>query len=157
MHKPETGHLYVLEATGGLVKVGFSIAPRNRRIGHVSDLKKRGLVITREWLSPEHVEAGLNEKALLAFCRHAGGVNCGMGREWFSGVSFDDVVTTAATFDCTPPEAGQVEPRPLHYSLSWRASMAAQVAKAAKAQTMSVAVWIREAIREELERAEKEL
>ena len=50
------------------------------------------------------------------------------------------------------------EPDPerlVRYPLSWPASMAARVAKAANAHTMPIAVWVREAIRKELERTEK--
>lgn len=43
----------------------------------------------------------------------------------------------------------------IRYALSWPMSMATQVAKAARARTMPVAVWVREAIRKELAQAEK--
>ena len=51
------------------------------------------------------------------------------------------------------------EPDPdrlVRYPLSWPASMAERVAKVASAHTMPIAVWVREAIRKELERTEKE-
>jgi hypothetical protein len=41
---------------------------------------------------------------------------------------------------------------PSRYVLTWPASMAGDVARAANAHTMPMAVWIREAIREKLER-----
>jgi len=44
----------------------------------------------------------------------------------------------------------------IRYALSWPMSMAMQVTRAARAHTMPVAVWVREAIREKLERTEKE-
>ena len=50
------------------------------------------------------------------------------------------------------------EPDPerlVRYALSWPASMATAVAAAADAHTMPMAVWVREAIREKLERTEK--
>ena len=44
----------------------------------------------------------------------------------------------------------------VRYVLSWPASMAKAVAEVADAHTMPMAVWVREAIREKLERTEKE-
>jgi hypothetical protein len=50
-------------------------------------------------------------------------------------------------------EAHEPDPaRLIRYPLSWPASMAAKVTAAAKEHTMPVAVWVREAIREKLER-----
>lgn len=50
-------------------------------------------------------------------------------------------------------EAQEPDPgRLVRYPLTWPASMAGQVAEAAKARTMPMAVWVREAIREKLER-----
>ena len=43
----------------------------------------------------------------------------------------------------------------IRYALSWPRSLAAQVAKVARADTMPIAVWVRMAIREKLERAQK--
>jgi hypothetical protein len=42
--------------------------------------------------------------------------------------------------------------RTVRYQLMWPASMAEQVAAAAREHTMPVSVWVREAIREKLER-----
>lgn len=50
-------------------------------------------------------------------------------------------------------EAQEPDPdRPVRYPLTWPASMAEQVARAASAHTMPMSVWIREAVREKLER-----
>jgi hypothetical protein len=43
----------------------------------------------------------------------------------------------------------------VRYPLSWPTSMARRVALAANARTMPIAVWVREAIREKLERTER--
>jgi len=54
-------------------------------------------------------------------------------------------------------EAQEPDPDPLvRYPLTWHTSMARQVSEAAKARTMPMAVWVREAIREKLERTERE-
>lgn len=45
--------------------------------------------------------------------------------------------------------------RLVRYPLTWPASMAERVAAEAKAHTMPMAVWLREAVREKLERTEK--
>ena len=51
------------------------------------------------------------------------------------------------------------EPDPerlVRYALSWPAWLAEKVAEAANARTMPMAVWLREAALEKLERTEKE-
>jgi len=49
--------------------------------------------------------------------------------------------------------AHEPDPDPqVRYPLTWRASMAEKVAAAARRHTMPMAVWVREAIREKLER-----
>jgi hypothetical protein len=51
------------------------------------------------------------------------------------------------------------EPDPerlVRYPLTWPVWMAEKVAAAARAHTMPMAVWVREAIRKELERTENE-
>lgn len=54
-------------------------------------------------------------------------------------------------------EAQEPDPeRLVRYPLTWPAWMAEKVAAAAKGHTMPMAVWVREAIREKLERTEKE-
>ena len=46
--------------------------------------------------------------------------------------------------------------QPVTYPLRWPAWMASDAAKAAKARTTSLAAWIREAVREKLERDRKQ-
>ena len=103
MRKPAAGYIYVLELTGGTTKVGYTSAPTVRLsiLGH--SVQQDNRQVLRYWLSPRHLEAGLNEDALIAQCEHLGGTHCGgrKSREWFSGLRFDDVVNAAESLPQT--------------------------------------------------------
>ena len=103
MHKPAIGHIYVLEITDGTIKVGYSATPAGRMISHAGAAKRNGEAITRRWISPEHVEAGMNEEALITLCEDLGGKHVGPGRELFSNLRFEDVVSAAKGLTFTAP------------------------------------------------------
>ena len=102
MHKPAVGHIYVLETTGGIIKVGYSSSPQVRMMAHSGAAKKKGDPITQRWISPEHVEAGVNEETLIDLCGSLGGQRHG-SRERFSGLHFADVVDAAERLPFTAP------------------------------------------------------
>lgn len=104
MHKPAVGHIYVLEMSDRTIKVGYSACPAERLMVHAVAAKKAGVSITRRWISPEHVEAGLNEKALIASCEGLGGTLCDGSRERFVGLRFEDVVSTTEDLAFTARE-----------------------------------------------------
>jgi prevent-host-death family protein len=106
VRKPAAGHIYVLELTGGLTKVGYAMIPAQRLGQHARDIRGHGREILRRWVSPKHVEAGLNEEALIASCLRLGGRPHGSGgsdkaREWFSGLRFEDVIAAAESLPFT--------------------------------------------------------
>lgn len=100
MRKPAAGHLYVLELSDDLVKVGFAGFPDGRIAQHRFDLGKRGVQITRSWVSPKHFEAYLNEELLIAACAELG-AEARFGKEWFSGLRFEDAVAAAKSIPFT--------------------------------------------------------
>jgi hypothetical protein len=104
VRKAAVGHIYVLELSDGITKVGYTNAPAIRLGGHAQNLKQSGREIVRHWMSPRHIEAGLNEETMIAQCEKLGGIHCGheKAREWFSGLRFDDVVSAAQSLPQTP-------------------------------------------------------
>lgn len=101
MRKPTAGHLYVLELSDGLVKVGFAGFPDGRIAQHKHGLSKKGVQIARSWVSPKHLEAYLNEELLIAACAGLG-AEARFGKEWFSGLRFEDAVAAARSIGHTP-------------------------------------------------------
>jgi len=102
MRKPMAGHIYVLEVSDGLIKVGLAGFPAGRLKKHGRDLRRDGREILRHWVSPQHLEAGVNEETLITSCERLGGAHHGLAREWFSGIQFDDVVASAGHLPFTP-------------------------------------------------------
>jgi hypothetical protein len=111
MSEHKAGYLYVLELTSDLIKVGIAGAPVIRLRTHSYDLRKKGITILRQWVSPKHAEAYPNEDSLIAACERLGGIHQN-GREWFTGLRFDDVVTAASALpftDCSGDGAMAIE------------------------------------------------
>lgn len=106
MRKQTPGHLYVFQTSADCVKVGFAGHPPTRFNSHRRTLAKESVEITRQWVSPCHHEAFQNEELLIAACCGQGGIQV-KGKEWFSGISFDQAVSAATALPMTPwPPAG---------------------------------------------------
>ena len=94
-------YIYVIEfGDSGRIKVGYSLRnPEGRLAAHRRDARNLlGCEDCREWLSPDHEEGALNERALIAWCReHAGGF---LGEYFF--MDFDRVVAFACSLPMTP-------------------------------------------------------
>lgn len=86
------GFVYVIEFENGRIKVGLTTHPRLRVSQHCAYGKAYGNPLVKGWLSPWHEGAIESEQALLAIARKLGGAAQG---EFFTGVSFDDVVSRA--------------------------------------------------------------
>jgi hypothetical protein len=87
------GHVYVLELSHGVIKVGCTTDPERRFDTHRRTAAIFGSLITSQWLSPAHDLYYRSERRLLHLVEGAGGKK--IGREHFSGVSFDDAVACA--------------------------------------------------------------
>lgn len=85
-----TGHIYVAEFDQGTIKVGMSVDPRARLRTHALDAARFQISITRRWISLSHADAAASEKALIRWC--AARASAAGGREWFSGLDFEEVM-----------------------------------------------------------------
>ena len=92
-----TGHLYVFGFSNGVVKVGVTSKPWQRR----QSLKMSGrfldATITAEWFSEELDGIKAIERDVIRFCERQG--LTAHGREWFTGVSYEDVVAYCQSAD----------------------------------------------------------
>lgn len=89
-------HIYVIEFSCGLIKVGKTYNPKNRISTHASTVRNvYGSEISREWVSIPHTNSSENELKVINFCSSMCSNDNSKGREWFKGCSFDDVVLYA--------------------------------------------------------------
>jgi hypothetical protein len=94
-------HVYVLDLTGGGVKVGRSGNPSKRVQEHAREAAKYGASIRQTWVS-EPITAYVDaEDALIRFCLERW--NLASGREYFAGASFDEVVQFGRSLPVDPP------------------------------------------------------
>ena len=101
---PLGSYVYVLrfsgEAARRTIKVGVTCNPRSRIRTYRSHLTPFGITIGKRWVSEPHEFAAGNEAKLINFCRERGvRVN---GSEYFTGVTFDEVVSFARTLTYFP-------------------------------------------------------
>jgi len=94
------GHVYVLEFSMDVIKVGRTNNPRGRVRQHESDALRFGGHLTRWWLSPSHRGYYASEAALIA-AAHKEGTLLG-GAEYFTGCSFEAMVAVASALPMTP-------------------------------------------------------
>jgi predicted GIY-YIG superfamily endonuclease len=88
---PTAHHLYVVEFTDGVVKVGRTSRLRQRINQHTTDASDRGAERARSWASHDHTyeDALEGEQTLINFCREQW--RAAWGREYFAGADFDEV------------------------------------------------------------------
>ncbi|BDQ19714.1 hypothetical protein RQN9TF_10910 [Rhodococcus qingshengii] len=87
------GYIYIIRFSTGVVKAGKSSNPRGRISAHLNDAQKFNAEIDQLWLSVRHRNYSENEKMLLT---RMGDPSHGF--EYFSGMSFEEVVETAESF-----------------------------------------------------------
>ena len=94
--RPTTmGHLYVLEFTDGLIKVGHANTPGKRVIRSAREVAGRcGVTLTRRWVSEAHEDSEDNAKKLTHWACCCGRPVFGF-RELFTEVPFDGAVQAA--------------------------------------------------------------
>ena len=106
-------YIYVIEfGDSGRIKVGYSQGnPQGRLAAHRRDARNLlGREDCREWVSPNHEEGVLNERALIAWCREKAG---GFLGEYFT-MDFDLAVSFAARLPMTPSLATPREGGSIH-------------------------------------------
>lgn len=84
----DPGHLYIVEFTSGVLKVGKSANPERRLEQHA----KAGLV-KHAWVSARHLGCSATERELLAYCADHGQLHG--GREYFTGLKLSPVIIRA--------------------------------------------------------------
>jgi hypothetical protein len=91
----DDGHLYVIEFSTGLVKVGRTEIPKNRLTTHAKNAKAHGVDVARSWVSDRHAGHSISERQLIRFCAKIGTRVTG---EHFSGLDFGMTCRAASTF-----------------------------------------------------------
>ena len=89
------GYIYVIQFANGIFKVGRSRG-KKRVKAYTQYCAMASTTIVRTWISPLLTCAYDEEKHLIENCADAGVLE--FGREWFSGLDFDDVVDLAKLF-----------------------------------------------------------
>lgn len=89
------GHIYIVEFSEGTVKVGFSTTPGKRMRQHAGHAAAFGISIARSWTSHPHLEAKVNERALIAWC--SGRARVTRKSEYFAGLDYAELATFAGS------------------------------------------------------------
>jgi hypothetical protein len=92
-------HLYVVQI-GTTVKVGISTGPNARFVDYRRDARRYGLTFDVLWISPAHLKAEENERAVLTRFRR-----WPQRDEYLRNVDANAVVTFAQALAFTPVEA----------------------------------------------------
>jgi hypothetical protein len=82
----DDGHVYVVEFTSGVVKVGKSTRPTDRLASHAKYAQIHGGDIRQSWISERHHGCSDTERKLIDLCKMRGEVV--FGKEYFRGISF---------------------------------------------------------------------
>lgn len=92
------GHVYVLEFSSGVIKVGLTGNPRQRLDQHAKTAKVHSIAIMRSWFSPRHTDFQGNETKLIDYCTQAFGPPV-VGNETFKGDHFEPAKSFAESLD----------------------------------------------------------
>jgi hypothetical protein len=82
------GHIYVIEFSTGVVKVGRTIGPARRLATHARVAQVHGVAVRRSWTSERHHGCRETERKLIDLCRRRG---TQIDVEYFQGITFEDV------------------------------------------------------------------
>ncbi len=81
-------HLYLIEFSTGVVKVGRTISPKERLATHTRSARIHGVDVLRSWVSERHHGCVGTERQLIDLC---GRLGARVEAEYFRGVPFDKV------------------------------------------------------------------
>jgi len=85
----DDGHLYVIEFSTGVIKVGKTIHPKVRLDSHAKSAKVHGISISRSWVSEKHPGHSDTEQELIAFGKHYGKPLLSGKCEYFADLDFE--------------------------------------------------------------------
>ena len=98
--------IYVIEFDDMRIKVGRTVKCSQVLKRYQGVAKPWGRLVTRHWTSSEHANYEENERTLKRWLRSTAmphtGKDGGAPGEWFSGISFDDVVQYAESLPKEP-------------------------------------------------------
>jgi hypothetical protein len=82
------GHVYVIEFSSGVVKVGKAANPDSRLASHDLHARIHGVQVTKSWASDRHSGYAKTERRLIKYCARLG-VRIADGNEYFTDISFE--------------------------------------------------------------------
>lgn len=91
-------HIYVIQFSSGIIKVGQTRNLDRRLADHEAGAKNHGHDVLRSWTSSAHSTWKAHEQALIDYCEALFGPPV-RGREHFAGSDFDAVVNYASKYD----------------------------------------------------------
>jgi len=89
------GHVYVVQFSTGVVKVGKGVNPERRLANHSLQARIHGVAITASWTSVRHADHSRTERQLIDYCANHG-TRIADGNEYFTDVSFEAARDSAA-------------------------------------------------------------
>lgn len=106
-----SGHIYAVEFSNGVVKVGHTAWPKDRIAALRRDALPHGNPIVRTWVSGDLLSPEWCESRMIGFCLQRW---MPIASEWFLGADFDKIVAFAKTLkrgDREPAPDAPPEPR----------------------------------------------
>lgn len=142
------GFVYIIEFTGGVVKIGMTTNPVGRITSHAHNARSFGLDVKQVWLSPEHCEYQENERILLASTSLV--AEPMHGREFFKGLDSSVVLKLANELSFKPitPEESAARSADADARMSavtaWTRQTVAEIHRREQMkQEMSLIDWLR--------------
>lgn len=84
----DVGHVYVIQFSNGVVKVGKAVHPESRIGDHRHDAAVHNISIVDGFVSDAHPGQSKTERELIKFCAHHG-TRTAAGNEYFTGIDFE--------------------------------------------------------------------
>ncbi len=91
----DEGHVYVIQFSTGVVKVGKAVRPKTRLSHHALQARVHGVSVAASWTSERHPGHGGTKRQLIDHCASQG-TRIADGNKYFTGISFEDARDFAA-------------------------------------------------------------
>lgn len=82
------GHVYVVQFSTGVVKVGKGVNPERRIAHHAFQARIHGVAVTASWMSARHAHHSRTEDQIIGYCVNHG-TRIADGNEYFTDISFE--------------------------------------------------------------------
>ncbi|MEV8639379.1 hypothetical protein AB0395_47780 [Streptosporangium sp. NPDC051023] len=100
-------HIYVVEMSNDILKVGYSNHPHQRISKHAQNAGAFGAAITAVWVSPPCCNARAAERAMIEY-GHASGTAAN-NNEYFKGLTFSEMIAFAESLKLEPISEDTIE------------------------------------------------